>query len=74
MTDFLEGHPGGEDIILMHGGKDVTEVMRDPTEHEHSDFAYTMLDDYYIGTLSTGLARKDRSVEVSIVQTKHSVI
>jgi hypothetical protein len=62
VTDFLEGHPGGEDLILMHGGKDVTEIMQDPLEHEHSEFAFDMLKDYFIGRLDTGLVRKDRCV------------
>jgi hypothetical protein len=62
VTDFLEGHPGGEDLILMHGGKDVTEIMQDPLEHEHSEFAFDMLKDYFIGRVDTGLVRKDRCV------------
>lgn len=53
VTNFLEGHPGGPDIILMIGGKDVTSTMRDPTEHEHSEFAFQMLEDYLVGQLST---------------------
>ncbi len=53
VTEFLEGHPGGPDIILMYGGKEVTALMNDPTEHSHSDFAFQMLEAYRIGTLRT---------------------
>lgn len=35
----------------MFGGKDVTEVMHDPAEHDHSDFAIDMLKEYLIGDL-----------------------
>jgi 4-hydroxysphinganine ceramide fatty acyl 2-hydroxylase len=53
ITEFLEAHPGGEEILLQFGGKDITNVMGDPTEHEHSDSAYEMLQEYYIGDLNT---------------------
>lgn len=35
----------------MYGGKDVTKVMHDPSEHAHSDFAIDMLKEYLIGDL-----------------------
>ncbi|KAF8970221.1 oxidoreductase [Flammula alnicola] len=51
---FLNDHPGGDDLILQHAGKDVGEVMKDKLGHEHSDAAYNMLDEYIIGRLGTG--------------------
>lgn len=54
VTAFLEDHPGGEDLILKYAGKDVGEIMKDPVEHEHSESAYEMLDDFVIGRLGTG--------------------
>ena len=51
VTSFLRDHPGGDDLILQYAGKDVEEVMRDKLEHEHSDSAYSMLDEYVIGRL-----------------------
>ncbi|KNC80576.1 hypothetical protein SARC_07060 [Sphaeroforma arctica JP610] len=52
VTEFLEAHPGGPDIVLMSGGKDITKIMKDPHEHEHSDFAVSMLEDYKVGALN----------------------
>lgn len=53
VTKFLNDHPGGDDLILHHAGKDVGEIMTDKLEHEHSDSAYSMLDEYIIGRVGT---------------------
>ncbi|KAH9926748.1 oxidoreductase [Fomitopsis serialis] len=53
VTNFLADHPGGDDLILNYAGKDVEEIMRDPLEHDHSDSAYDMLDECFIGRLGT---------------------
>ncbi|OKL63683.1 hypothetical protein UA08_01035 [Talaromyces atroroseus] len=52
VTEFLEGHPAGEDLILEYGGKDVKDIMSDTSSHEHSDSAYDILAEYHIGFLS----------------------
>lgn len=54
VTAFLADHPGGDDFILKHAGKDVGQVMKDPAEHEHSESAYDMLDEFLIGRLGQG--------------------
>ncbi|KAG0276909.1 fatty acid alpha-hydroxylase [Linnemannia exigua] len=51
VTDFVADHPGGEEFILDHAGKDVTALMKDELEHLHSDGAYEMLDELLIGSL-----------------------
>lgn len=51
VTQFLPDHPGGDDLILKYAGKDVGEIMKDETEHDHSDSAYNMLDEFLIGRL-----------------------
>ncbi|CAA7268371.1 unnamed protein product [Cyclocybe aegerita] len=56
VSKFLDDHPGGDDLILQYAGKDVEEVMKDKMEHEHSDSAYDMLDEYLIGRIGTGEA------------------
>ncbi|TFK20518.1 oxidoreductase [Coprinopsis marcescibilis] len=56
VTKFLQDHPGGDDLILEHAGKDVEDIMKDSEEHVHSDSAYDMLDEYVIGRLGSGEA------------------
>jgi 4-hydroxysphinganine ceramide fatty acyl 2-hydroxylase len=51
VTSFLEDHPGGDDLILDHAGKDMNELMKDPSSHDHSNSAYEMLNDFRIGEL-----------------------
>jgi len=53
VTRFLPDHPGGDDFILKHAGKDVEEVMKDTQEHDHSDSAYDMLEEFVIGRLGS---------------------
>ncbi|KDQ60181.1 hypothetical protein JAAARDRAFT_32561 [Jaapia argillacea MUCL 33604] len=54
VSAFLPDHPGGDDLILNHAGKDVGEIMKDSSEHDHSDSAYDMLDEYAIGRVGSG--------------------
>ncbi|KAF9897008.1 fatty acid alpha-hydroxylase [Lobosporangium transversale] len=51
MTSFVQDHPGGEEYILDHAGTDISQLMNDPLTHAHSDGAYEMLDEFFIGTL-----------------------
>ena len=53
ITDFLEDHPGGGDLILQHAGKDVKEAMEDPVSHAHTEAAWEVLDDHLIGFVAT---------------------
>ena len=54
VSQFLNDHPGGDDLILAYAGKDVEEAMKDKLEHEHSESAYDMLDEYLVGRLGSG--------------------
>ncbi|KAI0777215.1 oxidoreductase [Trametes elegans] len=54
VTRFLADHPGGDDFILHYAGRDIGAVMKDPEEHEHSDSAYDMLDEFFIGRVCVG--------------------
>lgn len=54
VSSFLSDHPGGDDLILQYAGKDIDKVMHDKDEHDHSDSAYAMLEEYLIGRLGTG--------------------
>lgn len=53
ITSFLGDHPGGEDLILGYGGKDVSEIMQNELSHTHSDAAYEILDENLIGFVAT---------------------
>lgn len=49
ITGFLDDHPGGGDLIVEYGGKDVTQIMRDELSHSHTEAAYEILDNHLIG-------------------------
>lgn len=51
VSRFLHDHPGGDDLIRAHAGKDVTAVMTDPLEHAHTKAAYGMLREFQIGVI-----------------------
>ena len=53
ITPFLDAHPGGADLILEYGGKDVSSIMKDEISHTHSESAYEMLDEHLIGFVVT---------------------
>lgn len=53
VTSFVCDHPGGEDYILDHAGKDITALMHDQLTHLHSDGAYEMMHEFLIGSLDT---------------------
>ncbi|KAF9063724.1 hypothetical protein BDP27DRAFT_1299516 [Rhodocollybia butyracea] len=61
ITGFLADHPGGDDIILKYAGQDVEKVMRDETEHDHSESAYDILEEHVIGRLgcTDNIVRED---------------
>eukprot|EP00798_Chlamydomonas_sp_ICE-L_P015450 gene15450-21535_t len=51
VTDFLEEHPGGYDIIIQVTGRDATQ---DFEEIGHSKPAYKLLEKHLIGTYEGG--------------------
>lgn len=61
VTPFVKRHPGGWKILVEHAGEDVTQLMSG-MPHRHSQAAFKMLNDYYIGDLR----------EVNGVQSKTS--
>jgi len=48
VTEFLEEHPGGEEVLLEQAGKDATEHFEDVG---HSTDARTLMKQYCIGEL-----------------------
>ena len=53
VTDFIDSHPGGGELVLEYGGKDVTEILKDEDSHFHSEAAYEVLEDSFIGFVAT---------------------
>jgi 4-hydroxysphinganine ceramide fatty acyl 2-hydroxylase len=53
VTDFVDSHPGGGELVLEHGGKDVTKILKDQDSHAHSEAAYEVLEDSFIGFVAT---------------------
>lgn len=53
ITPFLEDHPGGGDLIVEYGGKDVSKILGDEISHRHSEAAYEILDEHLIGFIAT---------------------
>ena len=49
VTSFLDDHPGGGDLILEYGGQDVRDIMQDEVSHSHSESAYEILDECFVG-------------------------
>ncbi|KAJ8686334.1 hypothetical protein QAD02_022128 [Eretmocerus hayati] len=48
LTDFLNEHPGGEEILLDHGGKDASEDFDDVG---HSTDAHELMEKYLVGEI-----------------------
>lgn len=69
MTAFLPDHPGGSDVIIPYRGKDVQTVMTDEISHNHSDSAYEMLEEYFIGVLSTSKASSLADSDATLLDT-----
>lgn len=53
VTDFLESHPGGPELVLEYGGKDITEILKDEASHVHSEAAEEILEESLVGFLAT---------------------
>ncbi|RYP84551.1 hypothetical protein DL770_005205 [Monosporascus sp. CRB-9-2] len=51
VTDFLDSHPGGADLVLQWAGKDITEILKDEDSHAHSETAYEVLDESLVAFL-----------------------
>lgn len=50
VTEFMEDHPGGDQVLLTAAGKDATEDFEDVG---HSESAREMLVKYYIGDIDS---------------------
>jgi len=62
LTDFLESHPGGGDLILEYAGRDVSEILKDESSHYHSEAAYEVLEDSLVGFVASGKPKNGKAV------------
>jgi len=51
VTEFVNDHPGGDDLITQFAGMDIANAMEDENEHMHSESAYAILEEYLVGKL-----------------------
>lgn len=51
ITDFVDSHPGGPELVLDWAGKDVTAILKDEDSHRHSESAYEILEESLVGFL-----------------------
>ncbi|KIW90094.1 uncharacterized protein Z519_09525 [Cladophialophora bantiana CBS 173.52] len=58
VTDFIDDHPGGGELILEYAGKDVEEIMEDEASHFHTETAYEILEESLIGFVPTDAVLK----------------
>jgi 4-hydroxysphinganine ceramide fatty acyl 2-hydroxylase len=63
VTDFLDSHPGGEDLILDWAGKDIGAILKDEDSHAHSETAYDVLEESLVGFLVTEKLATDGDVQ-----------
>lgn len=69
VTDFLSDHPGGGDLILEYGGRDVKEIMEDTVSHFHSEAAYEILEESLVGFVANekvlnGVVKSGKPAEI----------
>ncbi|KAL9674542.1 hypothetical protein QQ045_030814 [Rhodiola kirilowii] len=58
VTEFMDDHPGGRDVLLTSIGKDATEDFEDVG---HSKAAREQLEKYYIGEIDASTLSKKKS-------------
>ncbi|XP_059178806.1 fatty acid 2-hydroxylase-like [Physella acuta] len=46
ITDFVDRHPGGREVLERHNGQDIEQVMQSSFSHTHSQAAYNILEKY----------------------------
>ncbi|KAI3319088.1 inositolphosphorylceramide-B C-26 hydroxylase [Xylariaceae sp. AK1471] len=66
VTDFLDSHPGGADLILDYAGKDIAQILKDEDSHAHSEAAYEVLDESLVAFLVTEKLAPNAQVQKKI--------
>ncbi|KAF9932326.1 hypothetical protein FBU30_008433 [Linnemannia zychae] len=58
ISEFIDEHPGGEEVLLDEAGKDATESFEDVG---HSDEARSIMSKYYVGEYQATAGEKTKS-------------
>ncbi|KAK9772307.1 putative Ceramide very long chain fatty acid hydroxylase [Seiridium cardinale] len=66
VTDFLDGHPGGPELILEYAGKDIAAILKDQDSHTHSDSAYEILDESLVGFVVSEKIAADHELQKKV--------
>lgn len=72
VTDFLDAHPGGSDLVLDWAGKDITAILKDPDSHDHSEAAYEVLEDSLVGFVAGDKSRSGANGSNGVNGDAHS--
>ena len=57
VTEFLQDHPGGDDLILKYAGQDIEGAMKATNgieDHPHTPAAFGMMSEMIVGKLDSG--------------------
>ncbi|KAK0062614.1 fatty acid 2-hydroxylase [Biomphalaria pfeifferi] len=65
LTEFVDRHPGGREILERHNGLDIEAAMQNSSVHAHSKAAYTMLERYAVGTTDTSAQQNELLTEIA---------
>lgn len=66
VTDFVDSHPGGADLVLEYGGKDISAILKDEDSHAHSESAYEVLDDSLVAFVVTEKLATDHDLQNNV--------
>ncbi|KAG0082000.1 hypothetical protein BGZ92_011938 [Podila epicladia] len=66
-TDFIDEHPGGEEVLLDEAGRDATESFEDVG---HSDEAREIMYKMYVGDLKSDGTEKTKAKSASVTTPK----
>ncbi|KUI55333.1 Ceramide very long chain fatty acid hydroxylase SCS7 [Cytospora mali] len=56
VSDFVDSHPGGPELVLDWAGKDITAILKDQDSHTHSESAYEILAESLVGFVTSDKA------------------
>ncbi|MCD7464730.1 hypothetical protein HAX54_053307 [Datura stramonium] len=66
VTNFLNDHPGGKEVLLVAAGKDASEEFE---EAGHGSAARLMLDEFYVGEIDPSTKTTTSSVSTTTTTT-----